>query len=147
MSPLMFRIVSLVAIALAAFSVQVKARGEALSDADVRQVQAVVAQQLSAFALDDAAGAFATATPKVREEIGNPDRFLAMVRAAYPMVYRPVLARLQKPESRDGMVTDVVIIRDDADKTWLAMCLLERQPDNTWRISACSVTETAWKTS
>ena len=52
MSPLMFRIFSLVAIALAAASM--KARAAPLTETDVRQMQSVVEAQLSAFASGDA---------------------------------------------------------------------------------------------
>lgn len=141
MTPTMFRFFSLVAIALAAFSAQVKARGAELSDADVRQVQAVVAAQLSALAQDDAQKAFATATPKVRAEVGDAERFLALVRQTYPMVYRTTSIGFQKAEMDQGQVVQVVDIRDGDDKAWLAIFAMERQPDNSWKIKACLVAE------
>ena len=144
MSPLMFRIFSLVAIALAAVAAQVKARAAPLTEADVYQVQAVVVAQLRAFADDDADSAFATTTPMVRESIGEARRFLAMVRAVYPMVYRPVKASFHRPEQEKGQVFQVVEIIDDQEKSWTVMFALERQPDRSWRIGACAVTENRW---
>jgi hypothetical protein len=139
MSPMMFRFFSLVAIALAAFSV--KARAVELTDADVRQVQAVVAAQLSALAADDADTAFATATPKVRAEIGDAARFLALVRKTYPMVYRTTSVGFQKAEVDEGQVVQLVDIRDADDKAWLVVFAMERQGDRSWKIKACLVAE------
>jgi hypothetical protein len=141
MRPMLFRYFGLLAIALAAFSAQVKARGAELTDADARQVQAVVAAQLQALAQDDAQKAFATATPRVRAEIGDADRFLELVRKTYPMVYRTTAIGFQKAEMDAGQVVQLVDIRDGDDKAWLAVFAMERQPDNSWKIKACLVAE------
>jgi hypothetical protein len=130
-------------LALAATAVQ-QARAAALGVEDALQVQAVVRAQLAAFADDDADRAFATATPKVREAIGNPMRFLAMVRGAYPMVYRPVSVTFHKPEQEDDTVLQIVEVRDDEDKSWLALFVLERQEDASWAIGGCAVAENHW---
>jgi len=105
----------------------------------------VIVAQLSALALDDADKAFETATPEVRAAIGSSNRFLAMVRGAYPMVYRPASVSFHKPEEEDGSVLQLVEIRDGNDKSWLALFALERQPDTTWRISGCVVAENHWQ--
>lgn len=53
-------------------------------------VIAAIGRQLAALARDDAAGAFAMAAPAIQARFGTPDRFLRMVRHAYPAVIRPV---------------------------------------------------------
>ena len=144
MNTLFFRLFMAAAIAFAA-SAAVKAQAETLAETDARQIQRIVVTQFEAFADDDADRAFQTATPAVQAAIGNSGHFLAMVRGAYPMVYRPVSIHFQKPEVEDGNVLQLVEIRDADDKSWLALFALERQPDDTWRISGCAVAENKWR--
>jgi hypothetical protein len=145
MSPMLLRFFTLVGIALAAATMQLKARAAPLADLEVQQVRAVIAAQLKAFNDDDADAAFATATPSVREAVGNSDRFLALVRGNYPMVYRPAGFGFLPPEKEEGQVLQLVTIRDNEGKTWLALFSLEQQPDMTWRIGGCIVAENDWR--
>jgi hypothetical protein len=144
MSTLFIRFFTVVAMALAA-SAAMNAAATQLSDTEARKVQGVIVAQLAAFAEDDADGAFQTATPSVREAIGSSGRFLAMVRGAYPMVYRPSSVTFHKPEEDDGSALQLVEITDSNAKSWLALFELERQPDASWRISGCAVAENRWQ--
>lgn len=139
------RFLALIAMALAALSVHVRAAAGPLAEEDADRVREVIVAQLSALALDDADKAFETATPEVRAAIGSSNRFLAMVRGAYPMVYRPSSVNFHKPEEEAGSVLQLVEIKDGEDKSWLALFALERQPDTTWRISGCVVAENHWQ--
>jgi hypothetical protein len=139
------RIFMLLAMALAALGVQLRAAAAPLSELESAKVREVVVAQLSALAVDDAESAFDTATPAVRAAIGSSNRFLAMVRGAYPMVYRPASVNFHKPELDEGSVLQLVEIKDSSDKSWLALFALERQPDRTWRISGCVVAENHWQ--
>lgn len=116
-----------------------------LPDAEAQKIRGVIVAQFEAFAQDDAESAFQTATPAVREAIGSSGRFLALVRGAYPMVYRPSSVTFHKPEEEDGSVLQLVEITDSNAKSWLALFALERQPDATWRISGCVVAENKWQ--
>jgi hypothetical protein len=138
------RFLTLITLALAALGAHVRAAAGPLEDAEISNVRNVIVAQLSALALDDADKAFETATPEVRAAIGSSNRFLAMVRGAYPMVYRPALVNFLKPQEEDGSVLQLVEIKDGNDKSWLALFALERQPDQTWRISGCVVAENHW---
>jgi hypothetical protein len=133
----------LMAIAIAATAAVVSHPGN-LSEEDTRSVERIVMAQLVAFASDDAAGAFATTTPAVRKAIGDAGRFAALVRGAYPMVYRPRAVVFHKPEVNGNTVLQLVEITDERTKSWLAMFALERQPDRTWAISGCVVSENRW---
>lgn len=139
------RFLALVAMALAALGAHVRAMAGPLDEPEATRVREVIVAQLSALALDDADRAFATATPEVRAAIGSSNRFLAMVRGAYPMVYRPAQVSFHKPQEEDGNVLQLVEIRDGDDKSWLALFALERQPDDSWRISGCVVAENHWQ--
>lgn len=143
MNSLFFRFFVVLVIAIAA-STALKSHAEALAESDIEQVQRTIATQLAAFAEDDAEGAFETATPAVREAMGTSTRFLALVRGAYPMVYRPHTVKFHKPRQHDGSVLQLAEITDRNSKSWLAIFVLERQPDASWRISGCAVAENRW---
>jgi hypothetical protein len=142
MNTLFIRLFMMIAFALAATT---QALAGPLPESEANKVQSVIVAQLAAFADDDAESAFQTATPAVREAIGSSGRFLAMVRGAYPMVYRPASVTFHKPEEDEGSVLQLVEITDTNAKSWLALFALERQPDATWRISGCVVAENRWQ--
>ncbi|MDB5874388.1 MAG: hypothetical protein JWQ07_3830 [Ramlibacter sp.] len=144
MNSFFIRFFMVVAIAFAASSA-LKANAGPLADSEAQKVQHIIVAQLEAFAEDDAEGAFQTATPAVREAIGSSGRFLALVRGAYPMVYRPETVTFHKPEADEGNVLQLVEITDENAKSWLALFALELQPDHSWRISGCVVAENRWQ--
>lgn len=149
MKPMLVRFLALVTVAVVLTGFHRGVRAQPMSDADMQQVQSVVARQFSAFAMDDADRAFETATPAVRETFGDAGLFLAVVRGLYPMVYQASSVTFHKPESSDNTAVQLVEIRNPetgADApSWLALFALERQPDNSWRISNCVVAENPWQ--
>jgi hypothetical protein len=128
---------ALVAVLLSAAALS--ARAEPVSAADARAVRAVVEAQLQAFAADDAKRAFSYAAPSIREMFGTPERFVAMVRAGYPVVYRPASVTFLQPLWIQGRMVQGVRLTDAEGGQWLATYGLERQPDRSWRISGCDV--------
>jgi len=144
MKPALSRLLVSIALACAA-SLPPAASAGPVGDDDARSIRAVIAAQFEAFAQDDAERAFQTATPAVREAIGSPGMFLALVRGAYPMVYHPSTVTFHKPEEDRGTVMQLVEITDDDAKSWIALFAMERQPDASWRISGCAVAENPWR--
>lgn len=116
---------------------------EHLASADAKQARAVVQAQLDALRTDDAVAAFALAKPGIREQLGTPERFMAMVRAGYPMLIRPASTSFLEPALIDGDVAQGVRITDATGAVWLAVYRLQRQPDQSWRIGACEVSRRA----
>ena len=112
---------------------------EPVSAADTRAAKAIVSAQLDAFASDDAKLAFSYAAPAIRSMFGTPERFLAMVRGGYPVVYRPAAVTFLLPLRAEGQLFQGVHLTDAAGALWLATYRLERQPDGSWRIAACDV--------
>lgn len=121
------------------------ARAEPVSAADAKAVRAVVEAQLAAFADDDGQRAFSYAAPSIRQMFGTPDRFMAMVRGSYPVVYRPSAVVFLHPARVEGQLVQGVHLTDAGGALWLAVYQLERQPDASWRISGCSVQPSAGK--
>jgi tripartite-type tricarboxylate transporter receptor subunit TctC len=79
----------------------------------------------------------ATAAPNIRALFQTPENFMAMVRQAYPVVYRPKDVQFLTPRSLDAAVVQPVHMRDSDGKSWLAMYTLQRQADGRWLISGC----------
>lgn len=140
MRPSLVRSFTTAALACAA-SLLNQAWAATLPDAEAQKILGVIVGQLQAFAVDDADRAFAAATPAVREAIGTPDRFLALVRGLYPMVYRPASVTFHEPRNETGTVLQFVEIKDDDGKSWQALFEMEQQPDASWRISGCIVVD------
>ena len=122
-----------------AFGAGVPARAQPVSEVDARAARTVVSAQLEAFAKDDAKRAFSYAAPSIRAMFGTPERFLAMVRAGYPVVYRAAGVTFLIPLHVDGELVQGVHLTDGAGALWLATYRLERQRDGSWRIAGCDV--------
>ncbi|MEO8654966.1 MAG: DUF4864 domain-containing protein [Ramlibacter sp.] len=144
MRALSTRMVSMLALVCAAVAA-LPITAEPVPEVEALEIQGVIVAQLAAFAEDDADRAFQTATPAVREAIGASGLFLALVRGAYPMVYRPASVTFHKPQQDNGSVLQLVEITDTQAKSWLALFALEQQPDASWRISGCVVRENRWQ--
>ena len=127
-------------------AIVVPAQAAGVSKADARKVRAVIEAQLAAFAADDAKRAFSYATRDIRALFGTPERFVTMVREAYPVVYRPASVAFLQPEAIDGTVIQAVEMIDGQGRVWMAVYRLERQRDRSWRISACEIAESDAKT-
>lgn len=122
-----------------AFAASAPARSQAVPAADAQAARTVVSAQLAAFASDDAKRAFSYAAPSIRAMFGTPERFLAMVRAGYPVVYRAASATFLVPLRVEADLVQGVHLTDPAGELWLATYRLERQPDGSWRIAGCDV--------
>ncbi|AEG93866.1 DUF4864 domain-containing protein [Ramlibacter tataouinensis] len=139
------RFFNLIVMALLATALHAQ-QADLVAEEDAEKVRQVIVTQLDALSQDDADRAFATTTPSVRAALGSSGRFLAMVRGAYPMVYRPSSVSFHKPEKDEETVLQLVEIKDSDAKSWLVVFALEQQPDRSWRISGCLVAENRWQT-
>jgi Domain of unknown function (DUF4864) len=110
-----------------------------LNAGDARAIRAVVEAQLSAIAADDDALAFSYASPSIRRQFDDASSFMTMVRQGYPMLIRPTETLFSQPRAVQGDVLEVVRLRDQDGRPWLATYDLQRQPDRSWRINGCLV--------
>ena len=111
----------------------------AVAAADAKAARAVIESQLKAFAADDAQRAFSYAAPGIRAQFASAEHFVAMVRGAYPMVYRHSGVAFLKPVLVDGDLVQAVQLDDTDGGHWVATYVLLRQPDKSWRIGGCRV--------
>jgi hypothetical protein len=122
-----------------AFGTGVAARAQPVSADDARAARTVVSGQLDAFANDDAKRAFSYAAPSIRKTFQTPERFLAMVRAGYPVVYRAAGVTFLIPVRVESDLIQGVHLIDGDGALWLATYRLERQRDGSWRIAGCGI--------
>jgi hypothetical protein len=114
-----------------------------LTKAEETDIRAVVQAQLDAFAKDDADAAFSFAAPNIRRMMGSAQAFMAMVRSGYAVVHRPASVMFLKARwlegqaNEGGEVVQAVQMTDAKGSAWLAIYRLQRQVDQTWRISGC----------
>jgi hypothetical protein len=111
--------------------------GQSVSAADARAVRQVIEAQLDAFKRDDAARAFSYATPSIRESFGTPEKFMAMVREQYAVVYRPRSVSFEEPLMAGEDLVQPVRMTDGYGHTWMAIYPMAKQPDGNWRINGC----------
>jgi hypothetical protein len=145
MNPILLRVVMTMFVVLVLAAPVRTGTASPVAQNEAQKIQSVIVAQLAAFADDDADGAFQTATPAVREAFGDSGLFLALVRGAYPMVYRPSSVTFQELEQENGAVFQLVELTDADAKSWFALFALEQQPDSSWRISGCLVRKNRWQ--
>ena len=118
----------------------VVAQSQALTAADHTAIQTVIEQQLAAFRQDDAAGAFAFASPAIQAKFGTPEGFLHMVQTAYQPVYRPRHVVFKELQILDGVPTQSVLLVGPDGVPVMAFYIMQKLPDEVWKIAGCYLT-------
>lgn len=111
-----------------------------ISGSDQTAIRAVIEQQIQALQQDDAAGAFAFASPAIQAQFVTPQDFMAMVKSYYPAVYRPRSVMFEQVIIVDGMPTQQVLLMTAAGELVRANYLMEQQADRGWKINGCFLT-------
>lgn len=124
-------------LSLFAFAASLPA--EEVSREDALAIRAVIAEQLDAFAKDDAPRAFLLATAGIRARFGTPEVFIDMVRTDYPVVYRPKSVQFEEPVIIDGEFIQPVKMTDAEGRAWIALYPMQREADGGWRINGCQL--------
>ena len=102
------------------------------------EIQDVISAQVEAFRRDDAALAYSFASPDIQELLRDPATFLAMVRRAYPEVYRPQSLRFLRIEESDGRVLQHVLVQGPDGSIVTAVYEMV-EIDGRWRINGCTL--------
>lgn len=96
-------------------------------------VVATIQRQLDAFQIDDFATAFTFASPNIKRLFGTPERFGAMVRNGYPMVWRPSSVEFLELRDRGGQISQLVLFRG-ANGVPVVLEYLMIQTEEGWQI-------------
>ncbi len=118
----------------------VQAQGPNMSDSFEREraaIRTVIQRQIQAFREDDADLAFSFASPGIQDQFGTAQNFLQMVKATYPVVYRPRSVILDRISFDQSNPLQEVLFMDQKDQLYRAVYILEQQPNNSWRIAGC----------
>ena len=105
-----------------------------MARAQTDDLQGVIAAQIEAFQRDDFATAFTFASPAIRGVFGTPERFGAMVRRGFPMVWRPADVQYLDQRERDGLTYQKVLIQDAAGTYFTLEYEMLATPDG-WQIN------------
>ncbi len=105
---------------------------------DSTAAQTIIQSQVDAFKRDDAAGAYAFASPLIQQLFPQADMFMSMVQNGYPPVYRHKRFEFGvSTTTPEGKILQRVGIVDNDDVAWEALYTLERQDDGSLKISGC----------
>jgi hypothetical protein len=113
------------------------AQQQELTAADHTAIHTVIEHQLTAFRNDDAAGAFAFASPAIQAKFGTPEQFMTMVQTAYQAVYRPRHVAFKELRMVEGVPTQEVLLVGPDGVPVLALYMLQKQPNGAWKIDGC----------
>jgi hypothetical protein len=118
----------------------------ALDDADRAAIRIVVEQQLTAFQRDDGRAAFSLASPTIQQQFRSSDNFMRMVRTGYQPVYRPREVQFGDIATSNGNIIQRVELIGPDGKPALALYVMQRQPDGSWKINGCFLTASEERT-
>lgn len=106
-----------------------------------RAIRTVIEGQINAFRSDDGERAFGFASPNIRGIFRTADNFMAMVRNGYQPVYRPRTVRFGDLVEDEGTLVQKVFVTAPDGSEVLALYVMERQGDGTWRVNGCMLTK------
>lgn len=131
-----------VASALCAFSIAQLPHAMAQEE-NAAAFQKIISDQIAAFGRDDGPGAFAHASPSIRQKFKTHENFMAMVQKGYSPVYRPRSFKFG-PVTNEFLnrPTQRVIFIDSSGRVWTALYAFEQQPDGSWKIDGVAFTKT-----
>lgn len=101
-------------------------------------IRGVIDAQVRAFLADDFATAFTYASPGIKRLFGTPERFGAMVRQGYPMVYRPREVRYLDLRTVAGALWQRVMMTDAEGRVHLLDYQMIETPEG-WQINAVQI--------
>ena len=117
------------------------AAAQEVSSADQAAIRQVIQSQLDAFQHDDAGAAWSYASPSIQSMFTTPEIFMQMVKTGYQPVYRPREVEFRQLGDVGGsLVQDVFVVGPDG-RPVIARYSMEKQPDGSWRINGCALTQ------
>jgi hypothetical protein len=133
----------LASCALLVLAAPLRAEDASVPAADRTAIHVVIERQIEAFAKDDAAAAFAFASPTIQRKFGTPDDFMAMVRSGYAAVYRPRSLSFGETRLVEGVTVQQVDLIGPDGIGRHAFYLMEHESDGSWRINGVTMTKGA----
>lgn len=107
---------------------------------DRSTITETIQSQIEAFLRDDFDTAFTFASPMIQGIFGTPQRFGAMVREGYPMVWRPSDVRYLELREIGGRFYQKVMVIDADGLLYILDYQMIESPEG-WRINGVQVLE------
>jgi Domain of unknown function (DUF4864) len=133
------RLVIVVLLVLAALPAWAQDLARDVSADERGRIRAVIEGQIEAMRRDDAAGAFAFASPSIQAIFRTAENFLTMVRTGYAAVYRPRSVAFTDLLRFDEVLVQLVDVVGPDGRPVIAAYVMEIQPDGSWRINGCEL--------
>ncbi len=111
------------------------AHAQGIAPADQASIRSTIERQIEAFRADDGVRAFSFADDSIRAMFGDPQRFMAMVREGYAMIYRPRRFAFGGAEDRGDTVAQIVEFDGLDGASAVFLYEMRRQPDGGFRIA------------
>ncbi len=105
------------------------------NEASEAAIHEAVTRQLDAIKKDDAAAAYAIASPTIQTMFGNSATFMSMVQRGYPQIYRSIGHKFLNIDTSTGVLMQRVLIESDKGSIIVRYEMIEI--DGTWRINGC----------
>lgn len=127
-----------IALIVGSAAVAMPASADDLDKSTQDSLQNIIAQQLDAFAHEDAEKAESFAAPGIRAKFPDPKDFVAMVHQSYAPLFQPRSTHFTTSSSSAVGPAQSVTIVDRAGSAWTAVYTFE-QVDGQWRINGCAL--------
>ncbi len=116
--------------------VSATANTDGASSDDSNEIRSVILEQIEAFRQDDGTAAFAIAAPEIQSKFVDSERFMAIVAAVYPQVYRlQKVTFLDLNNTGDDVVQKVLLIGPNGRLVIALYQMIEI--NGRWRIKGC----------
>jgi hypothetical protein len=113
--------------------------GTVMRAADWAAIKKIIVDQRGALKAGDAAKAFSYASPGIRDQFGDAATFIGMVRTAYSALLTARYTEFLEGAVIDGAVIQPLRLVDTDNTVRVALYIMERQGNGTWRIGGCRI--------
>ena len=103
-------------------------------EAGSMEARTVIQRQLDAFKQNDASGAFALASPGLKETYNNPANFMDSVRSGDTPFFKRRMTEYHDFVSAGDDAAQSLVLVDEDNYVWTVVYKLARQPDGSWLI-------------
>jgi DNA-binding transcriptional LysR family regulator len=108
-----------------------------LRDEEWTAIKALISGQLAALKAGDGTTAFSYAAPGIRQQFGNADTFLEMVRKSYGALLAARYSEFLEGAVVGGRVIQPLRLVGPDNTVLVALYTIEPQPDGGWKIAGC----------
>ena len=128
-------------MALLSLPATARAQDASSGPSDAAAIRAVISAQLDAFQHDDGNAAYSYASPTIQTLFHDADTFMEMVRTGYQPVYRARDVEFRDLGPIGGRLVQQVYMVGPDGKPVLALYEMQKQPDGSWKINGCYLTQ------